>query len=143
MWPRVSWLKALHESRSGKRLAVVAAAAAVGGSGVSIVWDNTTRAVGDHPDSRLPPDPTHVRAVLAAHEPAAVVAFGRQAAETLSVLWGGPLLVVPHPAYRLVTDRLYTAAGRLLAAGLSERIELVQCRGRYRRVRLPEPARAL
>ncbi len=99
------------------------------------MWDNTTRAVGDHPDSKLPPDLAHVRRVLALRKPAAVIAFGRQAAETLPLVWGGPLLVVPHPAFRLVTDRLYRAAGRIVAEGFSGRVELVQCRGRYRLVR--------
>jgi hypothetical protein len=122
-------LAALRASRTGKRIAVVEAAA----PGCRFVWDNTTPAVGDHPDSRIPPDLSHVRRVLAARRPGVVVAFGKQAAETLGRLWDGPLLVVPHPTYRVVTDRLFAAAGRILAAGLSDRVELVQCRGRYRR----------
>ena len=133
-------MKALRASRSGVRLAVVERAARAIDPAAEIVWDNTTRAVGDHPDSRLPPDLDHVRRVLARHQPAAVMAFGRQAAETLPLVWDGPLLVVPHPAYRLLTDRLYAAAGRIVAEGFSGRVELVQCRGRYRRVRsAPSP----
>ena len=130
-WPRSSWLQALRESRSGKRLAVVERAA-----GIEIVWDNTTPEVGDHPDSKLAPNFRHIRRVLARHEPDSVVAFGKQAASALSAIWSGPLLVVPHPTYRVVTDRLYRAAGHLIAAGLTDRIELVQLRGRFRRVPL-------
>jgi hypothetical protein len=56
-WPRRAWLRALWASRSGRRLRVLAAAAA----GVRLWFGNATPAVGAHPDSRLPADPTHVR----------------------------------------------------------------------------------
>lgn len=106
--------------------------------GVEIVWDNTTRAVGDHPDSKLPADLAHVRRVLAREKPAVVLSLGRQAAETLAAVWTGPLLIVPHPTYRLLTNRLYDRAGRLLSAGFCGTVELVQLQGRYQ-VRRSDP----
>lgn len=144
-WPRPSWLRALGQSRSGQRLAVLTAAAtkAVGDDAVEIefVWDNTTPIVGPTPDSVVPPDPAHIAGVLAAHSPLVVFTFGGQATRAVSPLWGGSLLAVPHPASRVLTNALYRAAGTFLARHLTAsagpaagRYEFRQLRGRHRRV---------
>lgn len=124
-WPRESWLPALARSRSGRRLAVLATAC----PDTFLWYDNTTPLVGDTPQSRLPPDPDHIRAVLAAQAPEAVVACGVQARAAALPLWAGPLLCVPHPAFRLLTDALYEEAGRLVAGTWAGVRELVQERG--------------
>jgi hypothetical protein len=132
-WPREDWLSALHASRSGQRIRTVESLAKL-----AVWWDNTTPEVGDNPDSVLPPDRDHITRVLVEQRPTAVLAMGKQAAAVVAELWDGPLLVVPHPTYRVVTNRLYAAAGRLLAGGLEGRWELQQLRGRFRKARLAD-----
>jgi hypothetical protein len=127
-WPRSSWLVALKNSRSGQRLRVLEEIAGY----PSIWYDNTTPYCGAHPSSILPPDNQHIREVLATHKPAFVVALGRQAAAVLKTEVTTPLLVLPHPAYRCLTNELYIAAGTILrrSSAFQGRIllELVQLR---------------
>jgi hypothetical protein len=113
IWPRDLWLDALHQSRSGQRLRQLTGAA----TGVTFWFDNVTPHVGDNPDSLLPPDPKHVLAVLAEQKPDYVVALGQQAARAVRPLCKVPLLIVPHPTYRVVTNELLRHAGKLLAEG--------------------------
>jgi hypothetical protein len=92
------------------------------------VCDNTTPLVGPTADSVVPADPEHVRRVLAERAPVRVIACGKQAEAELLQLWPGPLLAVPHPASRLVTDELFTLA-RWLLPTLDRRLALRQRRG--------------
>jgi hypothetical protein len=130
-WPRADWLATLSRSRSGQRLRVLLAAA----GHPAVRFHNTTPAVGATPDSLLPADPAHVAAVLRRHRPAVVVACGRHALAAVRPLWPGPLLAVPHPASRTVTNRLYRAAGRRLARGLDGVVVYRQLRDRHEVVR--------
>ena len=57
VWPRRSWLRALHKSRSGQRLRVLTCRC----PGVRFWFENTTRAVGSHPDSVEEAGPTRPR----------------------------------------------------------------------------------
>ena len=124
-WPRESWLRALERSRSGQRLRVMI--------DDFNVCENTTPVVGGTPDSVIPPDVDHIKALLARHNPQVVVACGKQAEIALLGLWSGPLLAVPHPAHRLLTDQLYREARTLLANGFNERLALRQMRGHISR----------
>lgn len=119
-WPRPSWLRALERSRSGRRLKILVDDLSV--------CENTTPIVGATPDSVVPPDREHIRAVLAARKPDVVVACGRQAELALLDIWNGPLLAIPHPAHRLVTNALYQQA-RLMLTRLNTRVALRQCNG--------------
>ena len=120
-WPRDSWLQALQRSRSGKRLLVLEKAA----RGVNFYYDNTTPICGATVDSIVKPDPKHVVDVLESiHNLEAVVACGKQAEATLSELWAGKLLVVPHPAARLLKDRVYKKAGTMLRNCRFDRVKL-------------------
>lgn len=121
-WKRASWLKALANSRTGIRMARLVNACPT----IRFWWDNTTTEVGDYPGAKLQPDLDHVTLVLAAQKPDAVIAFGQQAGYVLSALWTGPLLFLPHPAYRVVTNRLIENAAALLNAGLEGRVRLLQ-----------------
>ncbi len=123
-WPRSSWLKALAASRSGQRLRTLTA-------GVAVRYDNTTEQVAAVSSGRMPPDLAHVTEMLK-REPAVVVACGKQAEEVLRKLWAGPLLVVPHPAARVLTDALYARGNELLRAGFDGRVALRQGRGEVR-----------
>jgi hypothetical protein len=106
-WPRASWLRALARSRSGQRLKLMIDDLSV--------CHNTTPRVASRASQLLPPDVEHVSMLLSAYDPALVVACGRSAERTLSALFAGHLLCVPHPAHRLLTDALYVEARELIA----------------------------
>lgn len=118
IWPRSSWLRALARSRSGVRLKVMIDDLSV--------CENTTPSVGATPKTILPPDEHHILSVLQERQAQVVVACGAQAGTALLALWNGPLLVVPHPAFRLLTDELYRQARTILEKGLAERLRMEQ-----------------
>ena len=120
-WPRESWLVALRRSRSGQRLKVMI--------DDFNACENTTPIVGATPDSVIKPDVSHIQSILQERQPNVVVTCGKQAETALMKLWNGPLLSVPHPAHRLLTDMLYREARTLLSTGVAEQIALRQMRG--------------
>lgn len=124
-WDRDEWLRALGNSRSGQRLRSLLSFAGT----CWVRFENTTQAVGDHPSSILPADPRHIRRVLRKHKPTYVVTLGKQAAEALLPIVQVPLLILPHPAYRVVTSKLFNEAGWDLCDGFKGVVEYVQRRG--------------
>jgi hypothetical protein len=106
IWPRASWLKALAKSRSGQRLRMLIDDLSV--------CDNTTPIVGKTPDSVVEPDPKHIFKVLDERKPQLVIACGKQAEEALLNLWGGSMLIVPHPSCRVLTNDLYEKGRRYI-----------------------------
>jgi hypothetical protein len=128
VWPRRSWLRALAASRSGKRLRLLI--------DDLDLCEETTPEVAATPSGVCPPDFDYIRGVIARRQPCAIVACGKQAEAALLELWPGPLLAVPHPAHRLLTDALYREARRLLEAGLTTRIALRQAKAGVVRVSL-------
>ena len=127
-WPRESWLRALARSRSGQRLRIMI--------DNLDYCQNTTPICGDTPDSRLAPDYKYITMLLAYSHPKQVVACGVQAERALRRLWPGPLLAVPHPAHRLLTNALYGRARTLLTCGVTQRLALRQLRGDFKLERL-------
>jgi len=120
LWPRESWLKALHLSRSGQRLKVLTAAA----PDYEFHFDNTTPLVGKYPSTLLPPDLKHITTVIKTVKPKVIVTCGSLAAWAVTPLAGElPVLQLPHPAYRVVTNRLFKQAGELLQTGFSGVVE--------------------
>jgi hypothetical protein len=118
-WPRAGWLEALHDCRSGRRLKILQQACPQ----ADIWYDNTTPIVGARPDSVVPPDMLHVASLVAYRD--YFIAFGRQAQRVLIELEKArPLLIVPHPAHRLLTDALYRKAGHILREGFTGTVEL-------------------
>jgi hypothetical protein len=101
-WPRSRWLLALERSRSGQRLKLL----------VDDLdqCENTTPIVGPTPSSVVLPDEEHILEILRRRQPTIVVACGRQAEDVLTRLWNGPLLALPHPASRTLTNELYNKA---------------------------------
>lgn len=78
--------------------------------------------------------------VLRSQSPQLVLALGRQAGAAMKLVkmdggWDGPILVVPHPAHRLVTNTLYEKAGRLLDTAFDGIVELKQEIGRVKMLR--------
>jgi hypothetical protein len=127
-WPRERWLKALRRSRSGLRLATLEK-----DTHPAVEWwfDNTTAAVAATPAGREPVDLEHMRRVLEAQAPDVLVCFGAQAARALWKLdTAAPALLLPHPAFRLLTTALYREAARLLLEGFAGRLRLTQGRGK-------------
>jgi hypothetical protein len=122
-WPRDSWLRALETSRSGQRLRILIV-------DQYHICENTTAAVASHPSGIEAPDAAHIRRVLSERKPRVVIACGKQAEIALKAIWTGPLLAVPHPAHRLLTDRLYKKARSLLTPHFTERMALRQGRGK-------------
>lgn len=123
-WPRELWLQALCRCHTGRRLRLV-----LGSDWDSVHIDNTTPAVGVGARSRLAPDPAHISAVLAAVQPRTVIACGKQAEDVILGLWPGRLLILPHPAYRIVTNALLRRAGDLVRSLEFWRTALRQGRG--------------
>jgi hypothetical protein len=101
-WLRPPWLRTLERSRSGQRLKILVDDLSV--------CENTTPIVGATSSSVVAPDSMHIREVLATWRPDVVIACGRQAELALLDIWSGPLLAIPHPAHRLVTNALYRQA---------------------------------
>lgn len=112
-WPRASWLRALRACPTGRRLARLM-------NGVEYEPYNTTPICGDSPSSIVPPDEDHIKKLL---NGSPVVACGKQA-EILTRLWDGPLLIVPHPAARGLSNNLLDYGNQILLGGLSRRVKL-------------------
>lgn len=124
-WPRDSWLKALHRSRSGQRLKIL--------GDLDIYYDNTTPIVGEDPDSIVRPDPEHILGLLKTVGPEVVITFGAQAERAIADLWFGPHLILPHPAYRVVTNELFREAHSILLEGFEGKVKLTQKKGKVLR----------
>lgn len=121
IWPRKSWLRALARSRSGARLKIL--------SEDWEVYHNASPICGANPASVHIPSAQHISAILESVKPEVVVACGTHAEAALKKLWSGPLLCVPHPAHRVLTNELYQYARQMLDAGFAERYALRQLRG--------------
>lgn len=118
VWPRPSWLRALARSRSGRRLRLMI-------DDFKVVH-NVAPICGKKPSSVTEVNQGHVRRVLEAHKPEVVVACGTHAELACRLWWHGPLLCVPHPAHRVLTNALYAHARRLLDEGFALRYALRQ-----------------
>ena len=120
VWPRRSWLTALARSRSGQRLRPLI--------DDFDCCENTTPIVGKSPANVVPPSTAHIALILHVRKPSIVVACGRQAEKALLSLWKGPLLAIPHPACRVVTNDLFSRAREMLPS-IRTQIALRQRRG--------------
>lgn len=120
-WPRRSWLHALKRSHSGRRLSVFEANCA----GIDIYYTNTTPIVGAKSNSIVKADKGYVVATLENQKPDYVIGFGKQAGKILKELvTNTPLMLLPHPACRSLTNVKYIAAGLLLEIGFSGILDL-------------------
>lgn len=106
-WKREMWLRALAQSRTGRRLFKALSDLPEH----EIYFENTTRAVGTSAGSKPRIDYDHVREVLQKHTWDFVIACGKQAEQAAREEWDGKMLVIPHPAYRVATNALFASAG--------------------------------
>jgi hypothetical protein len=124
-WPRESWLRALHRSRTGRRLRVVFPDP----NDPGVYYENTTPMVADDPDGVCEPDLGHVLDVLERRRPEFVLACGAQAKSVATRLWPGRLITTPHPAHRLVTNDLFALCRGMILSGDFHREALIQFPG--------------
>ena len=122
-WPRISWLRALEASRSGKRLKVL--------TDDLTICHNTTPKIAKVSSGFIPPDELHIREILNNRNPDIVIACGKSAEDVLKRLWEGPLLAIPHPASRLLTNALYEYARNMLYCNVRLRLALRQKKGYF------------
>jgi hypothetical protein len=70
----------------------------------AIVWEETSRNIGDKSSSYFPPDFLHLVKVLEEVKPTVVIAFGLTAKEAMTKLYSErknfALVLAPHPAAR-------------------------------------------
>jgi hypothetical protein len=119
-WPRDLWLEALWRSRTGKRLKVFKdhlEKISKRGEVWELWFDNTTEIVGDCPSSVVPPNPKHIREVLLQQRPNYIIAFGKQAEKALINFTTTPLLILPHPTWRVLTNKFLQDAAEILSRG--------------------------
>lgn len=112
-WPRRSWLKALAKSRSGQRLRILV------GDDFDLC-ENTTPIVGETANSVIPPDIEYIKTIINKRKPEAIVACGKQAEKALDI-WKGPLIITPHPAYRILKNSVYERVRNLLIKGFNDK----------------------
>lgn len=92
-----------RESTTGRRLR-----GAFGELCGRIVWEEVTTQIGGESRSVFPPDPDHIRRVLAYHKPDAVLVFGKVARDgVVPIVYreypNVPVIPAPHPAARRAT----------------------------------------
>lgn len=122
VWPRRSWLRALAQSPAGRRLRILT-------DDLACVH-NVAPLCGLSPSSVMPAEDKHVIAILESCTPRVVVACGKHAQAALVRLWDGPLLLVPHPTHRVLTNELYRRVRAVLdLPEFTGRIVFTQQRG--------------
>lgn len=124
-WPRQSWLAALWRSRSGQRLKLMLC------DEIDFHFDNATPIVCENPKDVIPPDIEHIRTVLKEQKPDVIITFGVHAAEGVKAVrneFSIPILFLPHPTYRVVTNKLFLVALEHLKKGFKGDIKISQAR---------------
>ena len=128
-WPRASWLWATSLCRTGKRLRLMYPDLFNSSRGGGVWLDNTTPKCGiGNSGIELPPDPGYIQRVLDMVQPEYVVACGKSACESVGKLWAGPMLFLPHPAYRVATNQLFFVAGIVARRRENKRVAITQAR---------------
>jgi hypothetical protein len=128
---RLGWLWATGRCRSGNRLRKLLGEDCFEREDMAFSNASPKVSYGDSA-GKFPADPKWIASELDLHKPDVVVCCGTVAGQAVPPLWSGPMVVVPHPASRLVTDKLYIEAVRtLLAPDFGRRLCFVQERGRH------------
>jgi hypothetical protein len=118
IWPRESWLKALHACPTGRALRVIFP------DQTGIEFDNTTAEVSEEPNGICEPDPSHITSAIDRFNPEYILACGKQAEKALVDLWPGKLVCIPHPAWRMMQTRYLHLIRDFLAEGRFSRVKL-------------------
>lgn len=100
VWIREHWIEATWCCPSGRKLTKI-----LEGVDDDYVWlDDTTLEIADKPSGVCKANPAHVRSVLETRGITEVLACGNQAGTVIDKLWRGPLVKIPHPACRVLTN---------------------------------------
>ena len=118
-----TWRRELLTSRSGRRLERALPPARVS-------YTNSSRVVGDGPESVHEADRAHIRRRLRDVDPDVVLACGKVAETAVTAVWSGAVVVIPHPASRSLTNDLLDQAREHLELRRPGRKALRQLRGR-------------
>lgn len=109
-WNPAAWRKDFESSRTGRRLGIA----------ISPEWEvrftNANPQLGDSADSEFQPNLQHLRRTIRRVKPDFVLACGLLAEEVCDKVWEGPLLAIPHPAHRLLTNVLLRRANLLMCS---------------------------
>lgn len=111
-WNPGHWYREFLSSRTGRRLARALPEERSDhyGTGNKQLWSihftNANPKVGDGPDAQHEPDLPHLRRTLRRVRPTLILTCGMNAEQAIVQLWDGPLIAIPHPAYRLLTNDL-------------------------------------
>lgn len=102
-------LEVFVKSHTGKRLSEALPV----GWPVAII--NASPEIGDSPDSRFPPDVEHIKRSLIRYKPKVVLAAGKAAQEGVAGIFDGPVVEMPHPAYRALSKAMTAQVKERLA----------------------------
>lgn len=123
---RVIWLWATARSRSGARLRLMLGQDCFEIPGFAFS-DASPKVSYGSSAGYFKGDSEWVAAELAKFKPAVVVCCGNEATNTVTPLWQGPVMCVPHPTSRVVTNALYRDAGSMLMKrGFRRRVRFLQ-----------------
>jgi hypothetical protein len=126
---REIWLFATVRSRSGQRLKLMLGDDCFERDDCAFADASPKVSYGSSAGA-FPGDPDWVRSELAKYRPSVVVCCGNTAIDTVSPLWPGGLIAVPHPTSRVVTNALYRDAGvHALKRGQRRRLRFYQLKG--------------
>ena len=106
-WHPGRWKTEFLKSRTGFRLKMALPGTLYGRLYPwSVHYTNACPGIGNGPDSQLEPCEKHLGRALRRVDPMIVLACGKVAEGLCTKLWAGPLIVMPHPASRVITDNL-------------------------------------
>ncbi len=109
-WSPARWRCEFESSRTGVRLRV-----AVPMERFEVRYANSGNGIGQGPDAKIPVNCAHVCRALKRVKPAIVLACGEQASRCAQIWHHGPLVCIPHPAFRLLTNTLLETCNRALS----------------------------
>jgi len=109
-WNPSVWWKEFKSSRSGIRLRKMFIEEDIH----QFHYCNAAPGIGDGPDSLLEPSARNLRRQLRRVQPHYVIACGKLAEWLCQTVWLGNLVVIPHLAYRPLTNELLRHARALM-----------------------------
>jgi hypothetical protein len=112
-WNPSRWRFEFESSRSGRRLQD---AFPIGLGHCRIHYTNANPKLGDNPESKMPADLKHLKRSARRTAPDMIIACGKIAEEAVRTIWDGSLIAIPHPAYRLLTNRLLDECKQFIIA---------------------------
>lgn len=114
-WNYQRWFNEFSTSRSGQRISTV-----FEGQLKAPKYTNCTTKMGDNPDSLLVPMPSHVKSAISRVKPKILLACGAIAEDVAQQVWQGDLIVMPHPAFRVLTNSLLVAVREAICNRLDQ-----------------------